>query len=89
MKGGVIALFTTGSLSFTVFSCAVTVVCSNRSAADLPTRQSHATMATTKTSQYGAQWVCDGGVFVAGEEAGVELMPNDLRVQSEGTGSIF
>lgn len=68
MTGGVIALFTTGSLSFTVFSCVVTVVCSNRPAADLPTRQRHATVATTKTSQYGTQWVCDGGFLWLGRK---------------------
>lgn len=85
MTGGVFALFTKWLAQFHVFSSVVAVVCSNQSAADLPTRQRHTTVGTTKTPQYGAHWVCDRGFLWLGRKW--EWI--DLNIQSEENGSIF
>lgn len=53
---------------FPIFSSVVTGVCSNRSAAHLPTRQRHSSVATTKTPQSGAQRLCDGDFLWLGEK---------------------
>lgn len=55
-------------LVFYIFSSVVTVMCSNRSAAHLPTRQRHTSVPTTKSPQYGAQRLCDGRFLWLGKK---------------------